>query len=421
MRISLAKTRAAAVAVAVGLVCSAPLAAEGARGVFGQPKDAKKGAAMGGEQQIRDVTPRRDSPAPGRGVAPAEPRKPPSGGAVSPHGEATGPAAGVIEPADEAIESLTPVDQAPGDGPSGPSPVPARPFAAGSFWNKPLPDNAPLDRLSTTYVADLQRQVAEWGPYINTTKWGIPVYTVPRDQPTVRVALPNPNWSRARLQAAWEEVPLPATARPSPDNDHRLVLWQPSTDTMWEFFELRREPDGWHSTWGGRMLSVSKNIGTYTDPPGWGASATGIPLLGGLMRIEEMQSLRIDHGLALTIPEARARVYSWPAARTDGLVDSPTAIPGGTRFRLDPKVDVDALPVAPLVREMARAVQRYGLVVRDRGGAVAFYAEDPAQLGFDPYRSPGGGIFGRWTASQLARQFPWQHLQALQTDLHTER
>jgi hypothetical protein len=298
--------------------------------------------------------------------------------------------------------------------------APPRPFAPESFWNRPLRDDAPLDALSDIYVADLQRQVRQWGTSMNTTRYGIPVYTVPGDQPTVRVALPNPAPPRrALLQAAWEDVPLPASARPSPDSDGRLVVLQPSTDTMWEFWRLHRRLDGWHAGWGGRMIGVSTNIGTYTDPPGWGASATGIPILGGLMRIDELRERRINHGLALTIPEARARVYSWPASRTDGQVESPTAIPQGTRFRLDPRLDVSKLDVHPLVREMARAAQRYGLVVRDRGGGVGFYGEDPGPLGWNPY-SGIGGIFGDRSPSSLMRQFPWKRLQALRTDLRVE-
>ncbi len=297
---------------------------------------------------------------------------------------------------------------------------PARPFAPRSFWNKPLPADAPLDPLSSFYVSDLQRQLSVRSPWINTTEYGIPVYRAPRGLRTVRVALPDPTPPRrALLQAAWEEVPIPRGARPSPDSDGRLVIWQPSTDTMWEFWRARRELDGWHATFGGRMENVSENVGTYTDPPGWGASATGIPILGGLMRLHELRAGRINHGLALTIPDARARVYSWPAARTDGDIESPTAIPAGTRFRLDPDVDVSELEVEPIVREMARAAQRYGLVIRDTGGAVAFYAEDPGRRGIGAYRGPRG-VFGRTSPSTLMRQFPWQYLQALRTDLRAE-
>ena len=160
------------------------------------------------------------------------------------------------------------------------------------------------------------------------------------------------------------------------------------------------------------MPSVSTSPGHYADPPSWGASATSLPMLGGLMRISELRAGRIDHALALAIPSARSGTWSWPAQRTDGRDPSPLAIPAGTRFRIDPRVDLDRLPMAPVVRAMAKAVQRYGMVVRDTGSNVAFYAEDPGPTGTDPYTGPRG-IFGGQYPSTLLRQFPWQYVQAL--------
>jgi hypothetical protein len=263
--------------------------------------------------------------------------------------------------------------------------------------------------MSSVYVADLQRQLTQWLPWINTTQYSTPVYTVPAGQPTVRVTLDVPN---ARLQAAFEQVPIPPGAVAARGTDQNLVVWQPSTDTMWEFWLAYRGEDGWHATYGGKMNNVSTNPGHFTDPPEWGATATSIPLLGGLMRPAEMAAGRIDHALALAIPEARAGVHVWPAQRTDGNVYRPDAIPEGTRFRINPAVDLSKLAMPPLVRTMAVAAQRYGIVVRDRGGAIAFYAEDTTPTGTDPYSGPGG-LFGDKYPSQLLSEFPWQHLQVV--------
>jgi hypothetical protein len=286
----------------------------------------------------------------------------------------------------------------------------ARPFAASSFWNAPLAADAPLDRLSPVYAAELRAQVARTTPWINTTRFSVPVYTVPAGRPTVRVAL-DTRVSPA-LQAAFERVPLPAGARPAAGSDATLVVWQPSTDRMWEFWRAQRRDDGWHAAWGGYMPDVSASPGHYVDPPRWGASATSLPVLGGLMRISELRAQRIDHALALAIPDVRAGAWSWPAQRTDGKDPSPLAIPAGTRFRIDPRADLDKLPMTPLVRAMAKAAQRYGMVVRDTGSNVAFYAEDPTPTGSDPYTGDGG-IFGGRYPSALLRQFPWQYVQAL--------
>jgi hypothetical protein len=293
-----------------------------------------------------------------------------------------------------------------------------RPFAATSFWNQPLADGAPLDRLSPVYAATLRRQVAQATPWINTTAYSVPVYTVPAGQRPVRVRL-DTSVSPA-LQQAFERVPIPAGASPADGTDATLVVWQPDTDRMWEFWRAAKRSDGWHAAWGGYMDSVSTSPGRYVDPPSWGASATSLPMLGGLMRASELRSLRIDHALAIAIPSARAGVWSWPAQRTDGKDKSPLAIPAGTRFRIDPRIDVDSLGLSPIVRAMAKAAQRYGIVVRDTGSNVAFYAEDPAPLGENPYVG-SRGLFGGRYPSTLVQQFPWKYVQALEARLATVR
>jgi hypothetical protein len=309
-----------------------------------------------------------------------------------------------------------PAPQAPGAAPL-PAPAVARPFAPDSFWNKPLAADAPLDPMSGAYTAELQRQLTQWMPWINTTSHSVPVYTVPAGQATVRVKLDN---TQAALQAAWEQVPIPPDARPAAGADAWMVVWQPSTDTMWEFWRAEKRADGWHAVFGGRMQHVSANPGYYTDPPSWGASATSIPILGGLMRLDELKAGRIDHALALAIPQPKAGAWSWPAQRTDGRNTSPNAIPAGTRFRIDPNVDLSKLAMSPLVREMAVAAQRYGIVVRDTAGSVAFYAEDPTPTGTNPFDGAAGLFRGQYPSKLLA-QFPWQHLQALRTDIRTKR
>jgi hypothetical protein len=293
-----------------------------------------------------------------------------------------------------------------------PAPPHTRPFAVNSFWNQPLAYGGELDPLSSTWVADLKRQMLAANPWINTTNYSAPVYTVPAEQPTVRVKL---DAADSALQQAWNEVPLPPNARPASGSDKQLVVWQPSTDTMWEFWVLEKRADGWHAGWGGKMRHVSQNPGYFTDPPRWGATATSLPLLGGLIRINELRAGRIDHALALAIPETRAEWFTWPAQRTDGYTRGSTAIPEGARFRIDPRLDLSKLRMDPFVRTIAEAAQRYGIVVRDKAGAVTFYAEDPAPTGTNPYASPGGLFGDKWLNQVLREQFPWDHLRAPET------
>jgi hypothetical protein len=253
-------------------------------------------------------------------------------------------------------------------------------------------------------------------PWINSHSWSTPFYSVRADQSTVPVILDTPSGSHMDLRAAWARVPLPADARPADGTDAGLVVYQPATDTMWEFWRLSRQLGTWHAVWGGRMSGVSTNPGYYSDPSSWGSTATSLPKIGGTIMLDELRAGHIDHALALGIPQPRARVFSWPARRTDGTLDSPTAIPEGTRFRLDPNLDVDTLGLPPLVRMIAHAAQTYGMVVRDRSGDVSLYAQDPTPTGTDPFYGPGG-YFTHQNPAQQMRLFPWDHLQALPTRL----
>lgn len=291
--------------------------------------------------------------------------------------------------------------------------APERPFAPDSVWNSRLRSNAPLDPMSGEWVAELRRQLERAQPWINTTEYSTPVYTVPAGQPRVPVKLDTP-WV-PELEQAWAGVPIPPGAKPAAGSDKHMVIWQPSTDTMWEFWLAENRQDGWHARWGGRMLDVSRNPGHFTDPTDWGATATSLPLLGGLMRIDELKAGVVDHALAFAIPDTRAEWFTSPAQRTDGNIRSTTAIPEGAHFRLDPRLDLDSMQMDPIVRTMARAAQRYGMVLRDKSGAVSFYAEDPAPTGSNPYHHPGGLFGGKWINNLLREQFPWSRLQVLKT------
>jgi hypothetical protein len=316
---------------------------------------------------------------------------------------------------------------------SAPTPAPPialpRLFAPDSVWNAPLAPTVPLDPSNATLVRTLQDTVAQnlaagWGPWIGTDGTS-PLYTVPANQPTVRVTLDAGAWNGA-LQQALDAVPMPPNAQPAAGPDGHLTVWQPSTDRMWEFFQARRMADGWHASYGGAMANVSGSPGYYdaSSWPGlsqrsWGATATSLPVIAGTIMIDELKAGVIPHALALNIPWAKPNVYSWPAQRTDGQSTDPNAIPEGARFRLDPRVDLVSLNLPPMTRMMAVAAQQYGMIVRDQTGhAVSFFAENPAQYGTDPYTSPGG-FYGGPNPSAVMRAFPWQYVQLVRMDLRT--
>lgn len=283
------------------------------------------------------------------------------------------------------------------------------PFSPDSVWNAPLAPDTPIASNSSALVADLVRQVGAYGSWVNTTQYSVPVYRVASTQARVRVALDAPrSTANDALADALRNVPLPAGALPADGGDAHAVVWERDSDGMWEFWGLRKLYDGWHTSWGGRIAPVSTSNGVLPWP--YGATATGLALHGGLMLPSEVQAGNIPHALALAVPEEAASVFVAPANRTDGTVVG-GGIPAGTRFRLPASVDVRSLGLPWAAAVMAQAAQRYGIVVRDKGGAVSFYGEDPKSLGSNPWPS----IFENRYPDQngMLAKFPWDKLQVV--------
>jgi hypothetical protein len=281
-------------------------------------------------------------------------------------------------------------------------------FAPGGVWNRQLSPNARLAKNSSSLAGTLNWEQAYYGRWINTTSYSTGIYTVPVDQPKVHVTLDAYD---PKLAAAFDQVPLPPDAHPADGTDGHLVVWQPSTQTMWEFWRLSLQSDGWHAPWGGKMTSVSSNPGYYPNP--YGATASSLPVAAGVITLQEEIDGVVNHALALSVPHPKSGVFVFPAQRTDGDSTATNAIPEGTRFRLPASLNIDALGLPRQTAMMAKAAQKYGIVVVDAGGAVAFKAEDPflytLQNGIDPYPY----VFGPQSPDQLLASFPWSQLQVV--------
>jgi hypothetical protein len=303
---------------------------------------------------------------------------------------------------------------------------PFRFFSPSSFWNTQPTSNAPLDPHSTEIIGAFNTlitadKLAGRSPTIDTSKWSIPIYTVPSNQPTVRVVQDKAE-TPPTLQSAWNAVPLPPDAQPAAGSDEHLAVWQPSTDRLWEFWRLVHGGEGWHARWGGAMENVSSNPGSYGPEawPGatthWGASASSLSIAGGIMTFEDFERGQINHALALAIPDVRGGVYSLPAHRTDGISANPLSLPEGAHLRLDPRLDLASLQLPKVTLMIAEAAQRYGIFVRSVGSVVALYGQDPISTGTNPYTGSHGFFEGQYPF-QLLESFPWSHLQLLKMEL----
>src|SRR5436305_15322807 len=186
------------------------------------------------------------------------------------------------------------------------------------------------------------------GPWIDERSNSTPFYVVGADQPRVHVTLDSTIRSASTLRSALSGgVPIPAGAQAAAGGDAHMTVYQPSTDTMWEFYHASSESDGWHADWGGVMQHVSTNPGYYSNAAfdglapnagwNWGTTASSLPMIGGTVMISELQAGHIDHALAMNIPSPCSLWISCPAQPPDSTSsDMSNCLLKRARMQLDP-------------------------------------------------------------------------------------
>jgi hypothetical protein len=295
-------------------------------------------------------------------------------------------------------------------------------FAPTSFWYVPIPAIVPLHPNSAGFVSDFIRQKnAYYGTVgINTFKYASPVYYVDLSIHTVKVTqwdCQKKGYLDTSLAQQWAEVPMPSYAKPADGTDAEMTIYQASTDTLWEFWGTRQINGQWQACWGGRLQNASKSDGIFSAY--YGTTATSLPFIGGQITAEELQRGEIKHAIGISLVEAESyKIFSWPAHRSDGFNpnNAPNRIPEGLRFRLDPKVNVDALSMHPIGKIIAKAAQKYGFVVWDKAGAITLRAQIPYSYTVFSKPNPYEALYAGAPGYKILENFPWDRLQFLPVD-----
>jgi serine/threonine-protein kinase len=105
------------------------------------------------------------------------------------------------------------------------------------------------------------------------------------------------------------------------------------------------------------------------------ADAGGFPIAAMLFSADEVARGEIDHAIRFILPNSRMRagVYVRPASHAGGPSGSGNLPPYGVRFRLRADYPLASLP-SEGARVIARALQRYGMILSD-GGNIALTAQ----------------------------------------------
>jgi hypothetical protein len=255
-----------------------------------------------------------------------------------------------------------------------------RPFPANSVWNTPVGDAQPVPNsaaLVSYLVANMfvpNMTLRSWGVGVAEAKPGDPIFSVP--------CLIYPLCTLG----AFGPFAIPSTAVPDPQGDSHLAVYDPAAHREWDMWQAQATATGWTAGAGAAVSMDGNGVAPAGTP---GADAANLPLLGGLVRPEEILQGRIDHALAFTMPNVSKLGHVCPATHHDGSTTDPNALREGMRLQLDPAVNVDALPMPAWEKTVVRAMQTYGMYLRDQGGTLAIFAETPASRGYDAWAKVG--------------------------------
>jgi hypothetical protein len=274
------------------------------------------------------------------------------------------------------------------------------PFPAASIWNRPLSKDPKLDPRSKQRVAFLVRNAVR--PNVALHAYATAVALATRDAPdySVRCTVYRCHVGRVRI---------PLGTKPDPSEDGHLAVWDPFARREWDFWMARYDEasDTWSAAAGAAMSTDGNGIVPRGRASG---NAANFPLLAGMLRPEEIARGRIDHVLMFGMPHVAAGKPRCPATHNAGDSHDPAAMPEGTRLQLDPKLNVDALQAPAWEKTVMRALQRYGMFLRDGSGSLVLYAENVVNRGSDAWADVG---LATKTGSVRLTAVPWSRMRVI--------
>ncbi len=279
------------------------------------------------------------------------------------------------------IGQRTPANMNRSDGVLGNSlPGSWRPFVSESPWNTPIPAGATKHPDSDLIIAHAASKAARLSL---SRSYTIPVWVVDSslmDAVVVRSDRIFDWWDTDR--DGWSDVGVPIEEGMWQEAtvDGHICIVDPARGIAWEMSRFQWIDHVPHCTTFNLWQLRGIGHGDPDEGDRWGTRGgrgSGFPLIAGLLRPEEVESAEVAHALTFTFSEVRGTADGSnifihpPACRGDGdFLGSQYPIEG-MRFQLDPLADeddFDAWGLTPEARVVAKALQKYGMFLGDRGG-----------------------------------------------------
>jgi hypothetical protein len=197
--------------------------------------------------------------------------------------------------------------------------------------------------------------------------YGIPWIAVPDSHGKVTPSFDYADESDAGPYPFGPDTPIEGGQQSSGDR-HALMI-DKDTCVLYELYAANW--NGGHPTAGsGAVFDLKSNA---LRPKDWtSADAAGLPILPGLLRLDEVQAGHVDHAIRFTV-QRTDKSYLWPARHQAGSANDASLPPMGARFRL--RGDFDMAGYRADTQVVLRAMQHYGLILADNGSNWYFQGE----------------------------------------------
>ncbi|HEX8002313.1 MAG TPA: hypothetical protein VF519_06425 [Mycobacteriales bacterium] len=247
------------------------------------------------------------------------------------------------------------------------TPVPGAPgcpvFPADNVWHADV-SRLPVHARSADWLANAGAGTRSLHPDFGASgdpavPYGIPYHVVPSTHSKVNVAFDYDDESDPGPYPLGSDTPIEGGA--GSGGDMHTVTVDKDTCTLYETWYTQHTASGW-TAGSGAIWSLRSNA---QRPAGWtSADAAGLPILPGLLRLDEVQAGSVDHAIRFTVAKTD-QSYLWPARHYASTVKDANRPPMGARFRLKASFDVSSYRADTQV--VLRAMKKHGMLLADNG------------------------------------------------------
>jgi hypothetical protein len=270
-----------------------------------------------------------------------------------------------------------------------PGAQPFRAFEAGSWWNTPVPDSAPLDPHGAAVLHYLRTAPQSGNGCLNLagtpgSPWGQPIYWAKPSDPAYDVQGVVPRYRPPEL----DNLRIPVDARSASNSDGTMTIFDRAAGYVTALTDASYHPRAGRWTASGATVTYlgSNGLNALTgrsDNPRNTGSHRGNNAATMAIRWDMVKAGRITHVLKVASGPELANRWVFPLVGSDGGYngDDPAVPPAGLRLRVKPSVDLAALHLAPQALVIATAMQRYGIYLGDSGVTTAVKLENTVTEG----------------------------------------